>query len=621
MHAPVIALALLPLLVLAAGAAEPTVGEAAFIEHIGRDCTVIPLWPEGSAQAANRAGVVEAVTAGRDGWANICPVARPSMTVVVPPAGVKNSGVAVLCCPGGAYRLLSTGNVVQLTRWLNAMGATAVLLKYRLSRNPYLPLKDAQRAMGLLRSRAAEFGIDPAKIIIAGSSAGGHLAFNLTANHAKRVYEAVDEHDRASCRPDATILFYPAYLTKMGTFTPTPVLDSDKLAAAKLPPVFITGTRPDRHIVGSLAALHELRRAKVPVELHVYPTGGHGGMFNKYPLMAFARPCARFLVDKGLFTEEMRAAGDAWLDEQVPKTKAKLFPNVPTARPGLEAAPRAAPDLASTGVPEADLTEGERAIRKVAGKALPVFRIWPDRKPSKPEDVTYRGGIMRIAKVTAPSFTVFQPARADGRAVLVFPGGGYGILAADHEGVKVCEWLQGLGVTAFLVKYTVPRPRNAPKHSAALPDALEAIRLVRSGAKRFGVDPRKIGVLGFSAGGHLIALTCYSKHAASRPDFAIPIYPAYTVVERDGSEIDPLLAEPDPETMPQIFIAIAADDPFRPGAVHWFHRLQQRSVAAELHVYERGGHGKGLREQGYPFSEWTKACERWLRDLETIAPY
>lgn len=228
---------------------------------------------------------------------------------------------------------------------------------------------------------------------------------------------------------------------------------------------------------------------------------------------------------------------------------------------------------------------------------------------------------MRITKVTAPSMTVFRPANADGRAVLVFPGGGYGILAAEHEGVRVCQWLQGLGVTAFLLKYTVPRPRKGPKHSAALPDALEAIRLVRSGAKRFGVDPGKIGVLGFSAGGHLIALTCYAKDAESRPDFAIPIYPAYTVVDRNGSELDPLLAEPDQETMPQIFIAIAADDPFRPGAVHWFHRLHERSVAAELHVYERGGHGKGLREQGYPFSEWTKACERWLRDLETVAPY
>ncbi|MHC5059417.1 MAG: alpha/beta hydrolase [Planctomycetota bacterium] len=621
MHAPVIALAVLPLLILAAGAAEPTVGEAAFIEHIGRECTVIPLWPEGSPQAASRSDVVEAVVTGKDGWANIRPVARPSMTIVPPPAGVRKTGVAVLCCPGGAYRLLSTGNVVQLTQWLNAMGATAVLLKYRLSRDHNTPLEDAQRATAMLRSRAAEFGIDPAKIIIAGSSAGGHLAFNLSANHGERVYEPVDEHDRASCRPDATILFYPAYLTKTGSLTPTALLDKGKLASAKLPPVFITGTRPDRHIVGSLAALHELRKAKVPVELHVYPTGGHGGMFNKYPLMEFARPCARFLVDKGLFTKEMRAAGDAWLDRQVPKTKAKIFPDLAKTRPGPSSVPTAAPNLGRSGVPETDLTEGERAIRKVTGKELPVFRLWPDRKPSKPEDVTYRGGIMRIAKVTAPSITVFRPAKADGRAVLVFPGGGYGILAGDHEGVKVCEWLRGLGVTAFLVKYTVPRPKGAPKHSAALPDALEAIRLVRSGAERFGVDPGKVGVLGFSAGGHLIALTCHAKDAESRPDFAIPIYPAYTVVNRDGSEIDPPLAEPDPKTMPQIFIAIAADDPFRPGAVHWFHRLEERSVAAELHVYERGGHGKGLREQGYPFSEWTKACERWLRDLETVAPY
>ncbi len=283
------------------------------------------------------------MTTGKDGWANISPVARPSMTVVPPPAGVRNAGVAVLCCPGGGYRLLSTGNVVQLAQWLNAMGATAVLLKYRLSRDHDTPLEDAQRAMGILRSRAAEFGIDPAKIIVAGSSAGGHLAFNLMVNHAGRAYEPLDEHDRVSCRPDAAILFYPAYLTKKGSFTPTPVLDKDRLAAAKLPPVFMTGTRPDKHIVGSLSALHELRKAKVPVELHVYPTGGHGGMFNKYPLMEFARPCARFLVDKGLFTKEMRAGGDAWLDEQVPKTKAKLFPDLAAKRPGSASAPSLTP--------------------------------------------------------------------------------------------------------------------------------------------------------------------------------------------------------------------------------------------------------------------------------------
>jgi len=612
-----------------ASLAELTIGETAFIEHIGRDCPVIKLWPDGIGPDETQKDLQETITQAKDGWTKITAVTKPSMVIVSPPEGVKNTGVAVLCCPGGGYNTLSLGNVVQEAQWLNAMGATAVLLKYRVPRRPddrkslKLPLQDAQRAMGILRSRAAEFVIDPNKILVSGSSAGGHLAFNLASHHKKRVYDPIDEYDKISCRPDAAILFYPAYLTlPVSSLTPNPNLHFDNFTNADIPPVFITVTRPDKFIFGAVKVLDKMQKTKVPVELHIYPTGGHGGMFNKYPLMEFARPCARFMVDHGLFTPDMRIAGDAWLDTQVPITKKKLFPN-PGKNVSKAGKKQTKPyrNLPTLGNPEKELTEGEAAIQKVAGKTLPIYRLWPDRKPAGQETVTFHNGIMRITNVTAPSMTLFKPEKADGRAVLVFPGGGFKILAADHEGVKICEWLNSLGITAFLVKYTVPRPKDAGKHIQALYDALQAIKLVRSGAKQFDIDPHKVGTLGFSAGGLLTILTCYSKEYESHPNFGIPIYPACTVINKKNARIDPMLVNLKAYRLPQIFTAIAADDPFRPGAMYWFLELHKGQIPAECHVYEKGGHGQGIRPEGYPFTEWIKPCERWLNDLETIAPY
>ena len=296
-------------------------GETAFLEMIDRDAQVFPLWP-GDGTPPNHAADPgdEEVQRSGGGSPRIRNVSQPSIVVVPPPRGVPASGTTMLFAPGGGYGVLSLPNAQDLCEWSGAVGAHFVLLKYRVPRSPddpgrRIPLSDAQRAIRLLRSKAEDLGIDATKIIVAGSSAGGHLAFNLTNNYDEATYGPVDDFDTQSAKPNASLLFYPAYLTKpIESLETDPSLNLDRLGPARTPPVFITVTRPDKFTWGAVDTMLHLRRAKVPSELHVFPDGGHGGMFNKYPLMEFARPAARFLRDQGLFTDSMLTASDTWLD-------------------------------------------------------------------------------------------------------------------------------------------------------------------------------------------------------------------------------------------------------------------------------------------------------------------
>jgi len=206
-------------------------------------------------------------------------------------------------------------------------------------------------------------------------------------------------------------------------------------------------------------------------------------------------------------------------------------------------------------------------------------------------------------------------------AVVVCPGGGYSILAYDLEGTEVVEWLNGLGIAGVLLKYRVPGKRDG-----AFQDAQRAMGIVRHRAKEWGIDPKKVGILGFSAGGHLAARVCtnYEKRAykpvdaadeaSCRPDFAIPIYPAY--MEKDGG-LDTAALPVTAET-PTTFIAIACNDRFTVGALHYFLALRQAKVRAELHVFQFGGHGCGLRESGDALTTWPVHCAAWLRGIGVL---
>jgi acetyl esterase/lipase len=205
----------------------------------------------------------------------------------------------------------------------------------------------------------------------------------------------------------------------------------------------------------------------------------------------------------------------------------------------------------------------------------------------------------------------------------VCPGGGYHILALDLEGVEVCEWLNSIGVTGILLKYRVPKREGLEKHAIALQDAQRSMGLVRMNAKSWGIDSQRIGVLGFSAGGHLsAALSCnYQKRTyprvdeadalSCRPDFTVLVYPAYLTVAEQGDKVAPDL--PITTNTPPAFIVMAQDDPVRvENALFFSAALNKAKVPFELHVYPAGGHGYGLRPSKHKVTTWPERLADWM---------
>lgn len=240
-------------------------------------------------------------------------------------------------------------------------------------------------------------------------------------------------------------------------------------------------------------------------------------------------------------------------------------------------------------------------------------------EPGQDPDIT------RLGNVSRPSMTVY-PAPSEkrtGTAVLVCPGGGYSILAMKHEGSQVAEWLNAIGVTAAVLKYRVPAPPGEPVHRRPLLDAQRALSLLRARAGDWGVDPQRIGVLGFSAGGHLAAwLLCEGDRRAAgypagvddpscRPDFGILIYPAYLAAAQSRREQPAIRPEQKPGP---VFLVHAADDSLGPeNSLEFFLTLKRAGVPAELHVFQRGGHGFGMLRGGLPVHDWPARCAEWMR--------
>ena len=283
-----------------------------------------------------------------------------------------------------------------------------------------------------------------------------------------------------------------------------------------------------------------------------------------------------------------------------------------------------------TPLTDTQMTEGDRVLSALRSPAAAVFAVWEgngtrgnDPAADLTEEVPRsKDGLVRIRSVSRPTLHYWKPQSPDGRAVIVFPGGGYNGLAAQHEGTEIAAWLNGQGITAFICKYRVPRRPGLSKHHVALEDAQEAMRFVRSNAAAFRIDPKQIGVMGFSAGGHLSAMCLHKAEASEQgvsvlPNFALLIYPAYLTTERDTIEAAAELTPVSSDTArPPVFVAVAVDDPFALGSVSYTLRLRREKTSVELHMYARGGHGKGLQERGYPFSKWTQPAARWLEDLK-----
>lgn len=247
--------------------------------------------------------------------------------------------------------------------------------------------------------------------------------------------------------------------------------------------------------------------------------------------------------------------------------------------------------------------------------------LWPTDKFGK-TDVEYQvpqiDDVLRISKVNKPALVVFEPEKSNGfgAGIIVCPGGGYNILAIDKEGYEIAEWLNGLGYTAFVLQYAVPKKRNE-----AFNDIQRAIRMVRSKADTYKLNSDKIGVLGFSAGGHLSAriatdfnVDSYTKidavdELSSRPNFSMLIYPAY-LDKGDDRKVSPEIKIDD--LTPPFFLFATADDHYSNSALVMSAALRDKKIPVDIHMLREGGHGYGLRNGNLAAETWPSLAESWL---------
>jgi acetyl esterase/lipase len=241
-------------------------------------------------------------------------VSKPTLTVFRPSKD-KDTGAAVVICPGGAYSILAWDlEGEEVAAWLNTIGVTGIVLKYRVPRRPDQPkekpplgpLQDAQRAMSLVRSKADEWHLDAKRIGILGFSAGGHLAASVSTNFDKRAYEAMDDTDKVSCRPDFTVLVYPAYLLTKDDKDLAPEIRVRK----ECPPTFFAHANDDPIKPDNSARMYlALKRAGVPAELHIYSSGGHGFGLRptEKPCSTWPKRCTEWLRAQGVLKATPRA--------------------------------------------------------------------------------------------------------------------------------------------------------------------------------------------------------------------------------------------------------------------------------------------------------------------------
>ncbi|HEY5227843.1 MAG TPA: alpha/beta hydrolase [Opitutaceae bacterium] len=282
------------------------------------------------------------------------------------------------------------------------------------------------------------------------------------------------------------------------------------------------------------------------------------------------------------------------------------------------------------------------------GAETPV-NLWPGAAPgekgdlppeadvTKPTDPRTGGRyVTRYGNVSTPTFTLYRaaPDKNTGTTVVVFPGGGYYILAYDLEGSEICDWLNSIGVNAVLVKYRVPRRPGREGYAAPLQDAQRVIVTVRAHAKDWGIDPSRIGVLGFSAGGNLAAtvsaasVLTYPKVDAAddlsfHPDFQVLIYPAYLTTSdnaKEGSyEVMPNVAVG--ASTPPTFMVMTEDDPIHvENVLGYAMALKKLNIPMELHVYPTGGHGYGMRPTKDFVTSWPERARDWMMSRGLLDP-
>ena len=258
------------------------------------------------------------------------------------------------------------------------------------------------------------------------------------------------------------------------------------------------------------------------------------------------------------------------------------------------------------------------------------FKIEAEKEIPKKSDAD----VKRVTNISEPTITIYKAEKPNGTAVIVAPGGGYSILAIEHEGTQVCEYLKSIGVTCALLKYRVPARSKEDPSKEPLQDAQRAIGLVRHHAAEWGVKPDRVGILGFSAGGHLTVMATlhandrtYTTDAAldvadATPNFSVPVYPAYLVASKDDTfHLKPEMKVT--EKSPPMCLVHANDDKGMTspsGSALLYLEYKKLNLPAELHIYAKGGHGFGMRKSGLPTAEWLVRVGEWMGGMGWLKP-
>ena len=479
-----------------------------------------------------------------------------------PAEDVRNGGCMILVS-GGSYQCCCDVGLVKM--WhekLTALGFQCVNLVYRTPRPKGLPIyqtawEDGQRAVRLVRSQAKKYGFDPEKIGIIGMSAGGHLVCMLATSALTPAYERIDALDDVPCHVNWAIANAPAYNTLNGaTGNPTPKDGTEvvpsinpcfKFDEKTCPISFHHGGVDPYTPNGSTLCSRELRKRKIPTELHLYADKKHGAH-------GFDR-AVEFMRQMGFLGPLAREQA---LDH-------RLFPN--------------------------DTVRTEKELLWPAGKT-------PDVSPNHKFD---------------PYLVWFVPEKPTTKAIqVIVPGGGYSVCNFNGECTPVAHYLNGKGMTAVVVMYRNPRPVGKPKHLSAWQDTQRAIRMVRSEAPARGLDPDRIGIMGFSAGGHLTLMASLNARTPAyapvdpvdrlscKVQWAVPIYPAYVLtdganglnVNGGNGDEDTFVPEFafDEDTPPMCFIHGDGDSISPMGSVKCWEKLRRMGRQCDLHTLATRGH-------------------------------
>ena len=237
--------------------------------------------------------------------------------------------------------------------------------------------------------------------------------------------------------------------------------------------------------------------------------------------------------------------------------------------------------------------------------------------------------VLRISNVSEPTITIYKASEqvASGSAMIVCPGGGYNLLAYDLEGDEVCLWLNDLGITAVLLKYRVPRREGKEKHEAPLQDLQRAISYIRANAEQLNIDPRRIGVMGFSAGAHLAVMASNSfnhrtypaideiDRISCRPNYCLLVYPSY--LDHGNFQLAPEI-KVSSRTPPTMLIQTQDDKPHINSSLVYYNALKEADIRVWMHLYNKGGHGYGLRDTGAVVNSWPDRAEDWFHEIGVI---